>query len=347
MAVIMEVFAWGGRIAARVLRGAADVVDGLVGLLDAGLAAGEPGSDLWSHPERSDERDDPFERFRANAAAHDMADSLSHGTAAVARETGASHPVGEDAEDDAIATDEPVEDRMDSGEDSREEVAPCAVEPPPMPEPDVRATPTPVTDGLDGLLGRTTSPGPLGSGEEVGGGPGDASASSFGDAFRVRGTLAPGGFAGRTTPFEDQGVPRPGTRERIAAALGAARDTLESARARRASGGSAVEQDPREGGSPRGERPARARVERDGEGRAERGPKRSDASGRKVEKKKKKDKGKAARAKTSASEVAKKARTAPTDEPESSPRRTAKTTKAAGKRKSGRDSKKSGAGKRK
>lgn len=304
MAVIMGVFAWGGRIAVRVLRGAADVVDGLVGLIDAGLdAAGEPAGGPWAGPDEDEA--DPFERFRAAATARNAADSFADRGGAETRgssppataedederaedEVGAApgpgderaedglveeeqekddleEELGLDAEDDLDAEEGEAEDAADSGGDLDDEEDPTIdvesnvaadlatdvgsgggpAEDETADDPERDDLPAAAADGLDASPPAETGTG-TGSGIVTRGSASrddratarvaDSEATSFGEAFRARGILAPAPERGSPGPGGPVDAPRAGTRERIAAALGAARSTFESARARRAFG---------------------------------------------------------------------------------------------------------------
>ena len=391
MAVIMGVFAWGGRVAARVLRGAADVVEGLVGLIDSGVAAsGEPPAGTWAEPDDG-EGDDPFERFRASATARGAADSFG-GEAVAARSSrdeterdedldeteeeadleadsgdellDRSVDAGDEEEDededenaeddgdlgdlaerDAIAVDADDEEReglasADADDEEREsppaggrlepdgldrtttdrgettadaagavegrEVEPAAAavevgeaeavpadESSPGPREEIRkdrsfdtATEAPagLPDGLDredlrsGLDGSPAprwpaaprgdeSPGPreTAADDRFEPLPRPGGASSFGEAFRSRGSLVPESPRGKLGPPDAESTPRPGTRERIAAALEAARSTFESSRARRALGAPTPTAAPATGSA---DRPAPAKVKAKGKGKS-------------------------------------------------------------------------------
>ncbi len=308
MAVIMGVFAWGGRIAARVLRGAADVVEGLVGLIDAGLdASGDPEAASWADP--GEDAVDPFERFRASAAARSAADSFVGRTGAApgqpswpeaARETeraGDDRPLAdglseedleeveadsvsdeefaddEDSEDEGLGDDDfaaeeeeedsdEAENGVGAGDDGEDVEIDDAFEVDEEPELEAakeeslaptsagerEIAPRPATavaapDGLDSAPPAIpAAEGERGEGSraEAPGTRAGTSANSFGEAFRSRGSLAPAPDRGRFESIEPESVPRPGTRDRIAAALDAARSTFESARARRAFGGASI-----------------------------------------------------------------------------------------------------------
>ncbi|MFM7736616.1 MAG: hypothetical protein ACKPBU_11640 [Alphaproteobacteria bacterium] len=397
MAVIMTVFAHGGRIAARVLRGVADVVDGIVGLLDAGLAAaGDPAA---GSPDRSEADLDPFERFRANAAAHDMADSLADEIVEELDDEEQEPDEAGDEQDDVVdadrdeleardvASEEDVEvpdgasdegttgsfeedsdardsdDGLEGDEDEvADEAAPVESRADREDEPSDAATPRDERaatwrDGLD-LAERADS-----SDERSASAPpapsapvpsdaatsrhgrDDSSASSFGEAFRSRGTLSPGPVERRSPRPDDDSAPRAGTRERIAAALGAARNTLESARSRRAFGTTTLTPVLAEAGASRDTSDARTKG---GDGESEpagRAAKRGEAPRRK-KKDGKKGKKKVGREKPSATaKAAKKTRKADGLEPRTAAETTVKpagATKADRKRKPGGATKKSG-----
>lgn len=201
--VIMGCFAWGGRIAASVLRGAADVVEEVAGLLDA--ADSEPQEVV--HP-------DPWAEARRHAAEADL-----------------------EPEDDAVEDDRDDESGRTVAVDERSAPKPTLDDSATGPE-----TPrTPGTEAVTASAPGETSEAEATSAEESAAAcefsPGEAAADSSREAEADAdepGTNSPSREAANmAASLGIQLPPREGTRERIAAALGAARDTLDAAAALR------------------------------------------------------------------------------------------------------------------
>lgn len=203
--VIMGCFAWGGRIAASVLRGAADVVEEVAGLLDA--ADSEPQEVV---------RPDPWAEARRHAAEADL-----------------------EPEDDAVEDDRDDESGRTEAVDERSAPKPTLDDSATGPE-----TPrTPGTEAVTASAPGETSEAEATSAEESAAAcefsPGEAAADSSREAEAAADDHEPG----TNSPSREavymaaslgiQLPPREGTRERIAAALGAARDTLDAAAALR------------------------------------------------------------------------------------------------------------------